>query len=73
MPSKFFGQFLLERGVIGRDVFLGALQYQKSIQNPTCVVSLYGGYFSRPQLAELDREESGAYAGHGLGGSRHLW
>lgn len=56
MPAKFFGQFLLERGVISRDVLLDAITYQKSIHQPLCALALEKGYLTPVQLEELDAD-----------------
>lgn len=56
MSTRFFGQFLLERGVITRDMLLDAIKHQKTINKPLCALAVEKGYLSQQQLQELDAE-----------------
>lgn len=56
MPARFFGQFLIERGVVTSDMLLDAVTYQKSINNPLCALAVEKGYLNKEQLRELDGE-----------------
>lgn len=60
MSSKFFGQFLLEKGIITRDVLLDAVEYQKSINLPLCALAVEKGYLTEEQLKALDAAETDA-------------
>lgn len=62
MPSQFFGQFLLEQGVVTSDALLDVLQRQKQIQRPLCALALEQDYLTDDQIDALDRdaEESGS-------------
>ena len=56
MSEKFFGQFLLERGVIRRDGLLDALEHQAAIPIPICALVLDRGLLTERQIEELDSE-----------------
>ena len=56
MAARFFGQFLLERGIIDKDMLLDAMSYQKSIRDPLCALALEHGYLTRDQTKALDDE-----------------
>jgi len=58
MSTKFFGQFLLEKGVISREVLLDAVQHQKSINLPLCALAVEHGYLTAEQLEALDAEHT---------------
>jgi len=58
MSTKFFGQFLLEKGVITREVLLEAVQYQKSINLPLCALAVEKGYLTADQLEALDAKHT---------------
>lgn len=54
MAPRFFGQYLLEKGVITREMLLDAMQYQKSINQPLCALAVERGFLSAEQLQQLD-------------------
>lgn len=54
--TKFFGQFLLERGAITREQLLDAIKYQKEISKPLCALAIEKGALSRKQIDALDEE-----------------
>lgn len=56
MPPRFFGQYLLEQGVITREMLLDAMQYQKSINLPLCALAVERGYLTAAQLKTLDAD-----------------
>lgn len=55
MP-KFFGQFLLERGAISREMLLSAMADRREITKPLCSLAIEKKCFSPEQLDELDEE-----------------
>ncbi len=56
MVVKFFGQYLLDKGVITRDQLLDAINHQKEISKPLCTLALEKGYLSAEQIAEMEAE-----------------
>ncbi|MBN1268241.1 MAG: chemotaxis protein CheX [Kiritimatiellae bacterium] len=54
MAAKFFGQYLLEKGAITRAMLLDAIEYQRQINTPLCMLAVEKGYLSRDQLRALD-------------------
>ncbi len=55
MPAKSFGQFLLERGTITREMLLEAVEYQRRVIKPVCEVAVQSGRSSREEMARLDQ------------------
>lgn len=56
MATKFFGQFLLEKGAITRDALLQAVNCQAGIRQPLCTLAIEEGCLSKAQLQKLDEE-----------------
>lgn len=54
MAAKFFGQYLLEKGAITRAMLLDAIEYQRQINTPLCMLAVEKGYLSPEQLKSLD-------------------
>jgi len=58
MSTRFFGQFLLERGRITSQQLLAALELQKSISRPIGTLALERGWLSAAQIKDiLDRQK----------------
>ena len=55
MKSRLFGQFLLERGLITKDMLLDAMTYQKDIHAPLFALAVEHDYLTRDQLKLLDQ------------------
>ena len=53
MSTRFFGQFLLERGRITSQQLLAALELQKSIPMPIGILALERGWLSATQITEI--------------------
>lgn len=56
MTAKFFGQYLLEKGIINREQFLDAVKLQKTIDQPLCAAAIKKGFLEDGELAKLDPE-----------------
>lgn len=56
MPAKFFGEYLLERGVITREMLTEATALQPALTRPVCAAAVEKGLLSADQLAALDAE-----------------
>lgn len=54
MPSRFFGQYLMEKGLITREMFLAAMHHQPAIGLPLLALAVSKGYLTEDQLARLD-------------------
>jgi hypothetical protein len=57
MIAKFFGQYLLEKGVITGDQLLQAVEYQKSLHHKFGSYALRFNYLTLNQINELHREQ----------------
>lgn len=57
MGVKFFGQFLLERGVIKNEHLLAATRYQESRNRPLGAIAISMDYLSAAQAAEINRQQ----------------
>jgi len=53
MSTRFFGQFLLERGRITSQQLLAALELQKSIPMPIGILALERGWLSATQITDI--------------------
>jgi len=53
MTSRFFGQYLLEKGRITSQQLASALEYQKTFANPICVLALEKGILTGEQVNKL--------------------
>ncbi len=58
MSTRFFGQFLLERGRINSQQLLGALELQKSISMPICTLALERGWLSATQIKDIREQQN---------------
>lgn len=58
MGAKLFGQFLLEREAISREMLLEAVKHQKNISLALCTLAVGKGYWTKEQAAQLDDERS---------------
>ncbi|MBN1270084.1 MAG: chemotaxis protein CheX [Kiritimatiellae bacterium] len=56
MPSRFFGQYLMEKGIITREMFLEAVRQQSAIDLPLCSQAITGGLLTEEQVARLDQD-----------------
>lgn len=56
MPAKFFGEYLLGKGAITREMLLEAVKLQQSIARPLCAMAIEKGFLTEEQLATLDAE-----------------
>lgn len=54
MPVEFFGEYLIKRGVITREVLNAALKSQAEEGRPLFATAIDKGYLSREQLAAID-------------------
>lgn len=63
MPSEFFGQYLLEKGLISREEFLRAARDQADIGIPLCALAISQGCLDANQLCQLDKTVAGAGSG----------
>lgn len=57
MAVKFFGQYLLEKGIISREALLDALEYQKSINLPLGALALERRLLSSEQVRQINDEQ----------------
>lgn len=55
MPAEFFGQYLLEKGLISREEFLKAARDQADIGVPLCALAISQGCLDANQLRQLDK------------------
>jgi len=53
MSTRFFGQYLLEKGRINSQQLLAALEFQKTISMPIGVMALERGWLSAAQIKEV--------------------
>ena len=56
MSTRFFGQFLLERGRITSQQLLAALEHQKSLLMPTAILALERGWLSPAQIKDINEQ-----------------
>jgi CheY-specific phosphatase CheX len=56
MSTRFFGQFLLERGRITSQQLLAALEYQKSLTMPMTILALEKGWLSPAQIKDINEQ-----------------
>lgn len=57
MAVKFFGQYLLEKGIISREALLDALEYQKSINLPLGALALERKLLTAEQVRQINDEQ----------------
>ena len=57
MSTRFFGQFLLERGRITSQQLLAALEFQKSISMPIGTLALERGWLSAMQIKDIIEQQ----------------
>ena len=60
MPSKLFGQYLLERSVITPKILVEVMAYQREIIQPLCKVAVEQGYSAEQELAALSFSDDAA-------------
>jgi len=60
MATRFFGQYLLERNIITREMLLDAVKYQREINLPLCALAIEKGCLTKEQLRELDDAHKGS-------------
>lgn len=56
MPSRFFGQFLLEKGAVDRETLLQAAEYQRRGNVPLEMLALEHHYLTVEQVGWLNRQ-----------------
>ena len=54
MSSMFFGQYLLENGVIGRDALLDAIERQRTVNRSLTETAVAEGLLSQTQADHID-------------------
>jgi len=57
MMSRYFGQFLLERGLVTKEGLLEALEYQSSANYPIEIVAVIKNFLTVDQVRELREEQ----------------
>ena len=57
MSTRFFGQFLLERGRITSHQLLAALELQNSITMPVAILALERGWLSPAQIKDINEQQ----------------
>ncbi len=57
MGVKFFGQFLLEQGLIKSEQLLATTQFQESRNRPLGSIAVAKGYLSAAQVTEINRQQ----------------
>lgn len=57
MAARFFGQYLLERGLITREGLLDALEYQKRINLPLGALAIEKKYLTPEQVRNIHAEQ----------------
>jgi CheY-specific phosphatase CheX len=56
MACKFFGQFLLEQGIVSRDALLQAIDHQRAIAFPACALAISRKILTAENLATLETQ-----------------
>ncbi len=54
MSSMFFGQYLLEKGVIDRDALLDAIERQRTVNRPLTTIAVAQGLMEQTLAAHID-------------------
>jgi CheY-like chemotaxis protein/CheY-specific phosphatase CheX len=57
MIPKFFGQYLLERGIVKREQLIEAIKYQEDIKQKLGEVALEKGYLTEAQIKKIHNEQ----------------
>ncbi len=57
MIPKFFGQYLLERGIVKREQLIEAIKYQEEIKQKLGEVALEKGYLTEAQIKKIHNEQ----------------
>jgi CheY-specific phosphatase CheX len=65
MSTRFFGQFLLERGRITSQQLLAALDFQKSISMPIGILALERGWLNAAQIKDILEQQKPKSVGFG--------
>ena len=65
MSTRFFGQFLLERGRITSQQLLAALDFQKSISMPIGILALERGWLNAAQIKDILEQQKHKTIGFG--------
>lgn len=54
--AKFFGEYLVDKGIITREQLAEAVKIQQGVKRPLCAMAIEKGFLGPQQLAALDAE-----------------